>query len=658
MTEQDYLKEVDYLSRQCELYYGDIFGESEISDAEYDMHRRMVQQYEIAHDIPEEKRFANRIGHKPADGSLTRKHIRPRKSLENALNKEEAAEWFGAWGDAFGKNVELTAEFKYDGAATVLRYVDGKLVLALTRGDGETGEDITEHAMRYVQREIAALGEVEIEGETVLPCNVMHLVKTLDNEPYASPRAAASGLLLRGETQYYHRYLRFVPYGITMPGIETLSQSDRLRLLRELSFETGPYFACTPDNAQETFVRMVKEEQFLDYDCDGVVFKLDGPDKQAILGETAHSPKWAFAYKKPPVTGKCTLIGVDFSVGRSGEISPVAKITPTILQGVTVTSAYLHNEKKMAERGTHIGSVYEIYRSGDVIPHLGACLSRKLDAPDVTFPKVCPACGSAIEKHGDTHYCTQRGACPGAQEAKIVFAVSRESLNIDGIGSVLAHDLFTAGYAKNVADLFDLVPDKIMRVGYSKNQAERIYKEIQNARDSATYRFITALCIPGVGKTTARAIASNLKAATDFLKWTDKKEIVAKKVSGVGPATADAIAGYLSDENTASIAARLFEKSNATGKNKASGNQIHVGVTNRLFVFTGGFPGGKERFEEMVLSRGGEVSSTVTPTTSYVIRGEKPGKKLQLAQAYGVPVMDAQEFLHYIENCVIISRVQ
>jgi DNA ligase (NAD+) len=336
-------------------------------------------------------------------------------SLENALNADEFASWYNLWTQMFGPDVEVIGEFKYDGVAISVLYIDGMFIRALTRGDGEYGEDITRHVSLFVPNEIPVTGVVEVRGEAIVRNTHLDVIN-LGKEKYANARSAAVGLLnpSRKEVSHHTNGMTFIPYELEGPDFIFNCYTDKLEILKDLGYTMLSCFIITAGKIQEVFetIAEVRKRGDIPYEIDGMVFKINDIDKQMKLGETNHAPRHQFAYKFPPITGECRLLNVVFQVGRTGEIAPVAKITATALMGVVVTSVLLHNEDRMRERGIAIGNTYEVYRSGDVIPHMGKLIKTCGHPQEVNFPHECPSCGSPVVKHGAFYYCEYKHHCP------------------------------------------------------------------------------------------------------------------------------------------------------------------------------------------------------------------------------------------------------
>lgn len=654
MTYQEYLEECLFLKKCADRYYTLEEGQQLlIPNEEFDIRRKAVQDYENDKDIAEENRFSSSVGYSSNENRVA--YSRPMQSLENALTEAEATRhWINKWAAKLGARTEVIAEWKFDGMATRLRYVDGKLAIALSRGDSEEGKDITVHALKYVPDTIKMMGVVEIDGETTMPKYLLADLNA-DGHDYANCRNAVAGALNRKEPAPFADSLEFYPYAAWFEDVELPTHHDAMNLVRDLGFDVHAGIATTVEDIQGTFDIMVgKYGDSFNFEIDGVVFKINSVELQKKLGATMHSPNWAFAYKRPPTIKECVLLSVEFQVGRSGEITPVGKITPTNLLGVVVTSVNLHNEQRMAERGTAIGNTYEIYRSGDVIPHLGRCLRVSADAKEIKFPEVCPSCGSALVKKGATYYCSTPETCQGVAIAKIVYAVGREALDVDGIGPVAVETLYTKGRIRCAADVLVLGADDLVETGVSLHVAQNLVSACRKAQYSPPERFIMSLSIPGVGKATARSIISTIFHLSELLEWKEADAIVKLKIPGIGPGTAAAIAEYFSDIDNYEFAKYLFGLSMV--KIERADTTIYENITGRTFVFSGSFSKDKDDLEDLVTMRGGYVSSSVSARTDYLVYGPGTGEKYRKASLLKVPTLNESEFMRLITEAVKVTH--
>ena len=647
----DYISACTKLSEYSRSYYAE--GKSEISDEEYDRLRKEVIRWEKQNpDKTLDISPVYKVGTpaKPENKKEELRHEYRMLSLENALDRDEAEAWIRIWIAKYGENLNVIGEFKYDGLALSLRYIDGVFTRALTRGDGEYGEDVTVHAVPFVQDKIEAKGVVEIRGEAFLKREILEFMNS-GEEKYANCRNAVSGLFNRKTPGPFNGAITFTPYDIEGPEFTFNSYSDKLEVLKQLGFQSLSCFVMSSPLAIHTVfekIHEIRSKGDIPYDIDGMVFKIDDMAKQIELGETTHSPRWAFAYKFPPVTGRAKLLDVVFQVGRTGEVAPVAKITATPLLGVVVTSVLLHNEERMNDRNIAIGNTYEVWRSGDVIPHMGKMVEEVENAEKVSFPKHCPACGSELVKRGATYYCENSARCPAQLKASIAYAVSRDVLNIDGLAEQTIELMLKAGLIHRTADIFKLHDAEIATLeGYTEYSANKLRRAILNSLHTTFDRFIMALGIMDVGKSTARKLAQRIFKSEVLFELDTPEKVLALNVGDVGPSTAANIAKYFSDVQKRNDAIDLFRCLTIP----EMGETIPIeGVTGKTFVFTGSFSDTREAYENKVLAAGGSISSSISSKTDYCVAGDRAGSKLRKANLIGVEVIDERVFLSFFEN--------
>lgn len=646
----DYISLCSKMAEYHRLYHSG--EESPITDEEYDRFRKELIAWEKENaNLVSDISPAYKVGFLPSEKRKEElRHEYRMLSLENALDADEAQSWINLWIAKYGEDTKVIGEFKYDGIALSLLYIDGNFTRALTRGDGEYGEDVTHHAARFVPEKIETTGVVEVRGEGIIKKTWLEYMNS-GSEKFANCRNAVAGLFNRKETGTFHQGISFAPYDIEGAGFVFENYTDKLEILKQLGFGMlGCFILPTPRAIPEVFdqIHEIRTKGDIPFDIDGMVFKINDCRKQLELGETNHSPRYQFAYKFPPVTGKCKLLEVVFQVGRTGEVAPVAKISATPLMGVVVTSVLLHNEERMLARKVAIGNTYEVWRSGDVIPHLGNLVEEVPEAIPVTFPKHCPCCGSELVKRGAAYYCDNSAGCAAQVEAGITYAVSRDVLNIDGLAEQTIHLMVEAGLVKRTADIYHLRPHDIATLhGYTDYSAEKLYWSIWKSRETTFDRFIMALGIMDVGKSTARKLAQRIFKHQALFDLDTPEKVLVLKAGDVGPSTAANIANYFADPRKKEDALDLYKVLQI----EEMGETIPIeGVAGKTFVFTGSFSESKETYENKVLAAGGYTSSSVSAKTDYVVAGEKAGSKKRKADMLGVDIIDERVFLSLFEN--------
>jgi DNA ligase (NAD+) len=621
-------------------------GISPIPDEEYDTLRKEVMKWEKENpDSTLDLSPVYKVGAARSENKKEElRHEYKMLSLENALTEEEATSWVNTWIAKYGTDVDVIGEFKYDGMAISALYIDGKFIRALTRGDGEYGEDITHHAVHFLPVEINATGMVEIRGEALVDKQWLAWMNA-NGETFANARNCVAGMLNRKEAHGFDKGITFVAYDIEGPDFVFNRYSDKLLSLKQLGFSMLSCFNATPETIQTFFDRVhdIRTSGSLSFDIDGMVFKIDDTKKQLELGETEHSPNWAFAYKFPPVIGVCQVLDVVFQVGRTGEVCPVAKITATPLMGVVVTSVTLHNEERMFERNIAIGNSYQVWRSGDVIPHMGKVVETVPDARVVSFPKECPSCGSPLVKHGAIYYCENSSECIDQLKSGIAYAVSRDVLDVDGLAEQTIVMMLKSKLITCVADIFKLDTKDIATLdGYTEYSAGKLESAIWTARKTTFDRFIMALGIMDVGKSTSRKLAQRIFKHQVLFDLNTPEKVLELRVPDVGPSTAANMADYFSDPKKRQDAIELYNRLSIAEMGQP---ELIAGVTNKTFVFTGSFSDTREAYENKVLSAGGLISSSISSKTDYCVAGDRPGSKFRKANLLGVEIIDERVFL-------------
>lgn len=648
----DYVALCTKLAGYHQQYHVD--GKSDLPDEEYDKLRKELMAWEAAN--PDQRLDLSPTlkvgGIKEESKKEENQHEYRMASLENALNKEQAVAIIKGWDKALGHNdYKLVGEFKYDGMGISLKFIDGSFTKSLSRGDGEYGEDITKHVSHFALKHIPIGGVVEVRGEAVIEHAWLEYMNLNGDTVYANCRNAVAGLMNRNLPNKFTHGIKFIPYDIVSSDMVFATQLDKLTALKDLGFDMVSCFSLPATGVHDLFRTMarMREDGSLPFDIDGAVFKINDVKQQQLLGSTSHSPRWAFAYKFDPVKAVCEIVGVVFQVGRTGEIAPVAKITATSLMGVIVTSVSLHNEEKLLKMEIAISNRYEVYRSGDVIPHFGNLVEKKVGAEPIKFPTCCPSCNEPITKIGAVNYCTNHTLCPAQQVAKIAYAVSRDVLDIEGLAEQTIELLINANLISCTADLFSVRVDEIAKLeGYTEYSANNLRMAIAKAQSQSFDRYIAALGIMDVGKSTARKLAKHIGNGHALFKLTDADYIVKMKIPDVGPSTAKNIAEYFSNPQLLDHAKRLHAWLIIPEEITTA---IHVpGITGKSFVFTGSFSVPREQMEEKVVLAGGEAKSSVSAKTDYCVVGDKPGSNAKKADMLGVNVIDERVFLSLFEN--------
>jgi len=651
------------LRRHEHLYY--VLDAPQISDAEYDALMNELKKLEAAHpqlitpDSP-----TQRVGGKPAEGFKKAQHSRPMLSLDNAYSAEELAEWDGRVHELAGSlPVEYTAELKLDGLSVALRYEaapDGgaRLAMGLTRGDGQTGEDVTTNirTMRSVPLSISKAQlqkagvpqALEIRGECVMPeAAFLRTNEEREREglpAFVNPRNSAAGTVRTLDPSIVAtRGLVFFAYFLLVNGeYFAAGQTATLDALTALGFRVNPHRGRvhTVEEMMKFIDNAETQRAKLGYEIDGVVFKVDNHATQQRLGYTGRAPRWAIAYKFTAQSAITQLEDIMITVGRSGKLTPTAMLRPVFVGGVTVSRATLHNADFIERMGLLIGDWVKVERGGDVIPKVAEVVEDK-DHPRGTrkfaFPKNCPECGQAVvREEGEADWRCVNLDCPAKLRESLLHFASRGVMNIEGMGDAAVAQLLDRGMVKSVADLYALTAGELAGLErFAEKSAQTLWNEIQNSKKAGLARVIMGLGIRFVGERTAELLAQEF-GSIDALMAADAEEL--ERVEEVGPRISEAILEFFSRPANRELVQKL-EKAGVdmTAEKKQRTAQL-AGLT---FVLTGTLPSlTREQAKERIEAAGGKTAGSVSKKTSYVVAGEEAGSKLDKAHELKIPVID------------------
>ena len=666
------------IGRHDEFYY--THSAPELSDAEYDALRRRNEAIEAR--FPDLKRAdspSERVGAPPASTFAKVRHSRPMLSLGNALNDDDLAEFEGRVRRFLNlgedEPVVLYGEPKIDGLSATVHYQDGRLVLGATRGDGETGEDVTENlrTLRDLPDTLSG-GDVperlEVRGEVYIGLADFAALnrerEAEGEEAFVNPRNTASGGLRQIDpTLTAKRRLRFFAHGwgeASEPVGER--QADVLARLASWGFALAPLARrCTGlDEARALHRAIEAARPGLDFEIDGVVFKVDRLDWQERLGAAGRAPRWAIAYKFPAEQAETLLHRISISVGRTGALTPVAELEPVYVGGVTVSRATLHNEDEIARKDIRAGDTVVVQRAGDVIPQVVRVIEEK--RPDGSEPfvpsVVCPECGShAVREEGEAvRRCTGGLVCPAQALERLRHFVARDAFDIEGLGAKQIEAFYGEGRVKSPADIFDLekkdgteeFPRLAEREGWGETSAANLFRAIEARRQISLDRFIHALGIRHVGQTTARLLARRYGTVDD---WRAAMEAAAAPeseglealtdIDGIGPVVAQAIVEFVAEPQNGAILDALSERLDIEPFEAPAAQSPVAGKT---VVFTGKLQQmTRQEAKARAESLGAQVAGSVSRATDYVVAGEDAGSKLKKAQALGVTVLSEDRWL-------------
>jgi len=654
----------DTINQHNYRYY--VLDQPTVSDARYDALMQALQALEQEHpDLVTSDSPTQRVGAQPSEAFASVTHLVPMRSLSNAFSEAEVtafnrrvreglqrAELLA--GDAA---VEYLAEYKFDGLAVSLRYEQGRLVQAATRGDGETGEDITHNVRTIASIPLRLRGNapdtLEVRGEVVMLRSDFARL----NERYArqgerlfvNPRNAAAGSLRQLDPQITaQRPLRFFAFdwGRWSEEDALQTQAQGLQALADLGLPVNPNHVVVSgvQGLLAFYDAAGQARAALDYDIDGVVYKVNDLAAQQALGYISRAPRFSLAHKYPAQEETTRLLDIEVQVGRTGAITPVARLEPVFVGGVTVTNATLHNEDEIRRKDLMIGDTVVVRRAGDVIPEVVAPVmaERPESARAFVMPTQCPVCGSAIERpQGEAiARCTGGLFCAAQRKQMLWHAASRKALDIDGLGDKLIAQLVDSGRLQSMADLFTLTAEELRhyeRLG--EKSANNLVAAIDQARQPSLARFLYALGIRHVGETTARALAEAF-SSLDAVMQASPEELLT--IDDVGPVVAESIHQFFSEAHNREVIAETLAAGLRIQRPTAPESAAPAAsLAGQTFVLTGTLPHWtRDQAREKILAAGGRVTGSVSGKTSYVVAGEAAGSKLSRAEALGVTVID------------------
>ncbi len=646
-------------------YY--VLDAPEVPDAEYDRQYRKLIELEarnpelVASDSP-----TKRVGSAPVQGLDEVQHAMPMLSLSNAFSKDDVIEFDRRCREALGLDVVgYVAEPKLDGLAVSLHYDNGRLVRAATRGDGNRGEDVTHNARTIRSIPLHLVGvdhpdQLEVRGEVYMS----HTGFTRLNEAqrgsggklYVNPRNAAAGSLRQLDPRITaSRPLAFYGYGVGLVNARASpeSQSQMLDSLRHWGIRVNPQVSVVSGAAGciDYYEKIVAIREKLAYDIDGVVYKVDSFAAQKQLGFIARAPRWALAHKFPAQEELTVIQSIEVQVGRTGAVTPVARLQPVFVGGVTVSNATLHNASEIKRLDVRVGDTVIIRRAGDVIPEVvSVVLDRRIGGTRAfRFPKRCPICGSDIVGDADQVVLRCSGGlfCSAQLKESIKHFASRRAMDIEGLGSKLVDQLVETGHVRDVADLFDLDLEVLLsleRMG--EKSARNLLDAIDHSQNTSLGRFLFALGIPQVGEATANTLAEHF-ATLDRLRAADQSQLQA--VSDVGPVVAEGVIRFFSQTDNQQVIDRLLAAGVIWPDKQISVPSDKLAA--KTFVLTGTLDQlTRDDAKQRLTDQGARVTGSVSGKTDFLVAGADPGSKLVKAEELGIPVLDEIAFLLLLEE--------
>ena len=629
-----------------------------ITDAEYDALLRRLENLEAAHpELDDPTSPTRRVGGHVAAGFAPVSHPVPLESLSDVFSEEELTDFCRKMEQEQVAR-EYTVEPKVDGLSMALFYEDGVFVRGATRGDGKTGEDVTENlrTIRSIPRKLDGVkGRLIVRGEVFMPVTVFEALnagRELSGEKLlANPRNAAAGAMRQLDPKVTAaRRLDILIFNVQLcEERRFLTHAESLSYLKELGFPVIPWTLCTDAESCLRQIRAIGEgREDYDYGIDGAVVKLNRLSDRATLGSTSKAPRWAIAYKYPPEVKESVLRQIAVQVGRTGVLTPKAVFDPVRLAGTTVMNATLHNQDFITEKDIRIGDTLRIRKAGEIIPEvLGVVMEKRPEGTEpYRLPETCPVCGAQVlrDEDGAAMRCT--GAeCPAQLVRTLAHFASKDAMDIDGLGPNLVQALVDAGLVKSPADLYDLAEEPVAaleRMG--KKSAENLIRAIQGSKSAGMARVLYALGIRQVGTAAARTLALRF-GSMDALMAADEAALEA--IEDVGPITAANIAGWFRGAQSKHLISRLKEAGVSMVSAEEAAEDRLAGQT---IVLTGTLSSmSRAEAESRIQALGGKAASSVSKKTSLVVAGENAGSKLAKAEELGVKVIGEEEFLEMIK---------
>ena len=665
----------DELNRHNYNYY--VLNQPTIGDMEFDFKMHELEDLEKAHpEFADPLSPTQRVGSDISQGFKQVLHERPMQSLGNSYSIEEVQDFLRRAKDGLGgETVQIVGEMKYGGTSISCTYEHGRLVRAVTRGDGVRGDDVTANVITIKSVPLQLQpgdwpDKFEVRGEILLPWasfERLNKEREFNEEPlFANPRNAAAGTLKmqnsaevarRGLDAYFY-FLLGDQLEASAPGLfsenDFSTHTGRMEALKKWGFKVADHSVLDSIDAVKDFIdQWDVQRKNLPIATDGLVFKLNSIRQWLNLGSTAKSPRWAIAYKFAPERECSPLQFISFEVGRTGVITPVANLEPVLLSGTIVKRASLHNEDIIRQLDIHEGDYLYVEKGGEIIPKIvGVDLKRrKADSRPIEFVRTCPVCGTPLTRiEGEAAWvCPNKYGCKPQITGRIEHFVARHAMNIDGIGEEVAVQLHESGLVHNIADIYSLTGNDLMRLEHFQRKAsDRILSGIRKSLEVPFERVLFAIGIPYVGETTAKVLARNVHTI-DRLMAMNAEELAS--IPEIGPKIAESIVGYFAAEGNREIIERLREAGVQLCLSEAELANRTDKLAGKKIVISGVFAKhSREEYKAMIEQNGGKNVSSISSATSYVFAGENMGPaKLEKARKLGIPIIGEDEFLAMLE---------
>ena len=669
MTE-DINKQINYLKsvirEHDHRYY--VLDDPQISDHEYDSLLRELKNLEDSHpELITTDSPTQRVGGSPISEFDQIQHSKPMLSLGNAFGIDELEAFNKRINDTLDANdVEFNAELKFDGLAVTILYENGIMKYAATRGDGSVGEDVTHNIKTIKTIPLKLHGEnhpriFEVRGEVLMDKNDFKELNeyqiSLGQKTFANPRNAAAGSLRQLDPKITaKRKLKFYAYSLGQvdQDLELTNHTDILEYIHNAGVPISSYSQRVVgiNQMQHFYEDILKKRNNLPFDIDGIVYKVNSIKNQENLGYVSRAPRWAIAYKFPAEEAETVVNDINVQVGRTGVITPVARLHPVFVSGVTVTNATLHNEDEMLRKDIRIGDSVIVRRAGDVVPEVVRVIKEKRPSTAKVFkmPQYCPICNSQVIRiDGEAaQRCTGQLKCEAQAKQAISHYVSRKAMNIEGLGAKIIDHFFEKRMIKNISDIYQLDYEEIQKMeGFGEKSAENLKDAIELSKNTTLAKFVYALGIRNVGEATSKDIVKKLGTLDNVMKASidDFQEI-----NDVGPVVAQSLHQFFQEDENKVIINNIIEfgvkwddqAQNVTNDQKL--NQQTFVVTGTLENFS------RDEIKELIENNGGKVSGSVSKKTSYVIIGDNPGSKADKAAELGVKIINEEQLMELLND--------
>ena len=663
------------LDKHNYLYHG--LDQPEISDAQYDKIKARLVSLERENTFINSKKSAlNNVGFHPSSNFNKIRHKLPMLSLNNAFNENDVLEFTIRIKKYLNLNedevIEIFSEPKIDGLSISLRYINGLFQQAITRGDGEFGEDVTENVRmvdnipkslkKNYPNELEVRGEIFMEKSDFKKLNELNIA--IGEKVFSNPRNAAAGSIRQKDSNITkERNLKFFAYAIGFSSSEIAkNQSELLHILKVLGFKTNELSKKTRNlkELNENFNKIEMLRATLDYDIDGVVHKIDDFKLQARLGNISNSPRWAIAQKLTSEKAQTRVIAIDVQVGRTGAITPVARLSQVTVGGVVVSNATLHNEDEIKRKDIRVGDYVIIERAGDVIPHILEVIKEKRNhnSQKYVFPKECPSCKKPITKSEKDAVirCTNERNCESQLIEKIKHFISRDAMNIEGLGEKQIESFFKKGILNSISDIYNLYKFRVNLTnekGYGEKSITNLLNSIENSKNNYLDKFIFGLGIRHVGKKTSKILASNFNSIREIIdnfdetinqNGTDK----ILEIDQIGEKSLSELKVYFSNKFNINLINNLLQYLNPRPLEK---KEVEGKFLGKKIVFTGKLNTiSRSEAKNIAENNGGVVVNSISKNVDFLVAGDKPGSKKNKAFEIGIKILSEDEWLSLIES--------